>query len=157
MADKLTKENELQSRAFEMYYGLGDKRSLRAVAETIGRTERTVAGWSRAFNWVARVTQRNIENSQNKREEALNTQLTDVRARYRVIINNFMADLSKRVMKGEIKVRNIQDFERLVKLDLLLMGEPTDRAEIAGSKDVELSPADKERLDEIAKLLGEFK
>lgn len=157
MADKLTKENELQSRAFEMYYGLGDKRSLRAVAETIGRTERTVAGWSRAFNWVARVTQRNIENSQNKREEALNTQLTDVRARYRVIINNFMADLSKRVMKGEIKVRNIQDFERLVKLDLLLMGEPTDRSEIAGSKDVELSPADKERLDEIAKLLGEFK
>ena len=127
------------------------------MAETIGRTERTVAGWSRAFNWVARVTQRNIENSQNKREEALNTQLTDVRARYRVIINNFMADLSKRVMKGEIKVRNIQDFERLVKLDLLLMGEPTDRAEIAGSKDVELSPADKERLDEIAKLLGEFK
>ena len=68
-----------------------------------------------------------------------------------------MADLSKRVMKGEIKVRNIQDFERLVKLDLLLMGEPTDRSEIAGSKDVELSPADKERLDEIAKLLGEFK
>ena len=91
MADKLTKENELQSRAFEMYYGLGDKRSLRAVAETIGRTERTVAGWSRSFNWVARVTQRNIENSQNKREEALNTQLTDVRAKYRVIINNFMA------------------------------------------------------------------
>ncbi|AVM70530.1 hypothetical protein C3V36_10995 [Lachnospiraceae bacterium oral taxon 500] len=157
MADKLTKENELQSRAFEMYYGLGDKRSLRAVAETIGRTERTVAGWSRAFNWVARVTQRNIENSQNKREEALNTQLTDVRARYRVIINNFMADLSKRVMKGEIKVRNIQDFERLVKLDLLLMGEPTDRAEIAGGKDVELSPADKARLDEIATLLEGFK
>ena len=156
MADKLTKENELQSRAFEMYYGLGDKRSLRAVAETIGRTERTVAGWSRTFNWVARVTQRNIENSQNKREEAINTQLTDVRARYRVIINNFMAELSRRVVKGEIRVRNIQDFERLVKLDLLLMGEATDRAEVTGNS-MELSKADQERLDEIAKLMAGMK
>lgn len=156
MADKLTKENELQSRAFEMYYGLGDKRSLRAVAETIGRTERTVAGWSRAFNWVARVTQRNIENSQNKREEAINTQLTDVRAKYRVIINNFMAELSRRVVKGEIKIRNIQDFERLVKLDLLLMGEATDRTEVAGTS-MELSKADQARLDEIAKLMAGIK
>lgn len=156
MADKLTKENELQSRAFEMYYGLGDKRSLRAVAETIGRTERTVAGWSRSFNWVARVTQRNIENSQNKREEAINTQLTDVRAKYRVIITNFMEELSRRVIKGEIKIRNIQDFERLVKLDLLLMGEATDRTEVAGNS-MELSKADQDRLDLIAKLLGDMK
>ena len=156
MADKLTKENELQSRAFELYYGLGDKRSLKAVAETIGRTERTVAGWSRSFNWVARVTQRNIENSQNKREEAINTQLTDVRAKYRVIINNFMAELSRRVVKGEIKIRNIQDFERLVKLDLLLMGEATDRTEVAGTS-MELSKADQDRLDEIAKLMAGMK
>lgn len=156
MADKLTKENELQSRAFEMYYGLGDRRSLKAVAETIGRTERTVAGWSRSFNWVARVTQRNIENSQNKREEAINTQLTDVRAKYRVIINNFMAELSRRVIKGEIKVRNIQDFERLVKLDLLLMGEATDRTEVAGTS-MELSQDAKDRLDTIAKLMAGLK
>ena len=156
MADKLTKENELQSRAFEMYYGLGDRRSLKAVAETIGRTERTVAGWSRSFNWVARVTQRNIENSQNKREEAINTQLTDVRAKYRVIINNFMAELSRRVIKGEIKVRNIQDFERLVKLDLLLMGEATDRTEVAGTN-MELSQDAKDRLDTIAKLMAGLK
>lgn len=156
MTEKLTKENDLQSRAFEMYYGLGEKRSLKAVAETIGRTERTVAGWSRSFNWVARVTQRNIENAQNKREEAINTQLTDVRTKYRVIINNFMDELSKRVIKGELKVRTIQDFERLVKLDLLLMGEATDRTEVAGTS-AELSQADKERLDEIAKLLSSIK
>lgn len=155
MADKLTKENELQSRAFELYYGLGEKRSLKAVAETIGRTERTVAGWSRSFNWVARVTQRNIENAQNKRDEAVNTQLTDVRTRYRVIINNFMAELSKRVAKGEIKVRNIQDFERLVKLDLLLMGEATDRTEaVGGVRD--LSQDAKDKLDEIYRLMKDI-
>ena len=37
MPNTLSKENELQRKAFELYYGLGDKRSLRAVAETIGK------------------------------------------------------------------------------------------------------------------------
>ena len=31
MPNTLSKENELQRKAFELYYGLGDKRSLRAV------------------------------------------------------------------------------------------------------------------------------
>lgn len=86
MPNTLSKENELQRKAFELYYGLGDKRSLRAVAETIGRTERTVAGWSRAFNWVARVTQRNIENAQNSNEAKITAELTDVRTKYRILI-----------------------------------------------------------------------
>ena len=151
MADKLSKENELQKKAFEIYYMLGEKRSLRAVAEEIGRTERTVAGWSRSFNWVSRVTQRNIEDAKNRREEQINTQLTDVRTKYRSIINNFMAQLSKDVLDGKIKIRNVQDFERLVKLDLLLMGEAVERTEITGT--TELSQADKDRLDMIAKLM----
>lgn len=151
MADKLSKENELQKKAFEIYYMLGEKRSLRAVAEEIGRTERTVAGWSRSFNWVSRVTQRNIEDAKNRREEQINTQITDVRTKYRIIINNFMAQLSKDVLDGKIKIRNVQDYERLVKLDLLLMGEAVERTEITGT--TELSQADKDRLDMIAKLM----
>ena len=151
MADKLSKENELQKKAFEIYYMLGEKRSLRAVAEEIGRTERTVAGWSRSFNWVSRVTQRNIEDAKNRREEQINTQITDVRTKYRIIINNFMAQLSKDVLDGKINIRNVQDFERLVKLDLLLMGEAVERTEITGT--TELSQADKDRLDMIAKLM----
>lgn len=155
MADKLSKENELQRKAFELYYGLGDKRSLRAVAETIGRTERTVAGWSRSFNWVARVTQRNIEDAQNSKEAKITAELTDVRTKYRILINNLMADFSRDIAQGKVKVKNINDFERLVKLDMLLMGEATERVENGGSQ--ELSQADKDRLDEIAKLLGSFK
>lgn len=155
MADKLSKENELQRKAFELYYGLGDKRSLRAVAETIGRTERTVAGWSRSFNWVARVTQRNIEDAQNSKEAKITAELTDVRTKYRILINNLMADFSKDIAQGKVKVKNINDFDRLVKLDMLLMGEATERVENGGSQ--ELSQADKDRLDEIAKLLGSFK
>lgn len=155
MADKLSKENDLQRKAFELYYGLGDKRSLRAVAETIGRTERTVAGWSRSFNWVARVTQRNIENAQNSKEANITAELTDVRTKYRILINNLMADFSKDIAQGKVKVKNINDFERLVKLDMLLMGEATERVEGGGTH--ELSQDAKDRLDEIAQLMKSVK
>mgnify|MGYP000805203966 FL=1 len=155
MPNTLSKENELQRKAFELYYGLGDKRSLRAVAETIGRTERTVAGWSMAFNWVARVTQRNIENAQNSNEAKIIAELTDVRTKYRILINNLMADFSKDIVQGKVKVKNINDFERLVKLDMLLMGEATERVERGGTQ--ELSQDAKDRLDEIAQLMKSVK
>ena len=56
--------------------------------------------------------------------------------------------------KGK-KVKNINDFERLVKLDMLLMGEATERVERGGTQ--ELSQDAKDRLDEIAQLMKSAK
>lgn len=149
---QLSKENNLQKEAFELYYHMGDKRSLRAVAEKIERTERTVAGWSRSYNWVDRVKQREIEDARNMGGNALNSQTTDVKTRYRILMNNLIAKASKSITEGKLAVRNVQDLERVVKLDLLLMGEATDNT--TSSSTTELSKADQERLDAIAKLLG---
>lgn len=149
---QLTKENSLQKEAFELYYHLGDKRSLRAVAEQIERTERTVAGWSRAYNWVDRVKQREIEDAKNMGGNALNSQTTDIKTRYRILMNNLIAKASQKISKGELAIRNIQDLERVVKLDLLLMGESTDNT--SSTSTTELSKADQDRLDMIAKLLS---
>lgn len=153
---ELSKENKLQREAFEIYYQMGDKRSLRAVSEKVGRTERTLAGWSRAYNWVDRVKQREIEDARNEAlsSNALNAQTTDIKTRYRIMINNLMAKASKKIALGELAIRNVQDYERMVKLDLLLMGEATERQDNTGTSSTELSKADKERLDEIVKLLG---
>lgn len=149
---QLSKENNLQKEAFELYYHMGDKRSLRAVAEKIERTERTVAGWSRSYNWVDRVKQREIEDARNLGGNALNSQTTDVKTRYRILMNNLIAKASKSIAEGKLSVRNVQDLERVVKLDLLLMGEATDNT--TSSSTTELSKADQDRLDAIAKLLG---
>ena len=150
---QLNKENPLQREAFEIYYLMGDKRSLRAVAEKVGRTERCVAGWSRAFNWVDRVSQREIEEHKNSDNmDEILAQTVASKTSYRIMINNLMKDASRKIARGELTIRNIQDYERIVKLDLLLMGESTERSETTGS--AELSKADKERLDEIAKLLA---
>lgn len=150
---ELSKENALQREAFEIYYQLGEVRTLKKVAEKVDRTERTVAGWSRAFHWVDRVNQREIECAKNNSTDKalLDSKTTDVKTKYRIMINNLMARASRMIARDELKIRNVQDFERIVKLDMLLMGEITERGEQIGS--TELSQADKERLDTIAKLL----
>lgn len=148
----LSTESNLQREAFEIYYHLGDKRSLKLVAEKVERTERTVAGWSRAYNWVDRVKQREIEDARNTGGDALNAKTTDVKTRYRILMNNLIAKASQKIAKGELSIRSIQDLERVVKLDLLLMGEATENT--ANSNTTELSKADQDRLDAIAKLLS---
>jgi len=149
---QLSKENSLQREAFEIYYQMGDKRSLRAVSEKIDRTERTVAGWSRAFSWVDRVSQREIEENKNNADNnSILAQTVDAKTKYRIMLNNLLAMASRKIASGELKIRNVQDLERVVKLDLLLMGESTEREEHIGGTD--LSQADKDRLDEIVKLL----
>ena len=149
---ELSKENSLQREAFEIYYQMGDKRSLRAVAEKVGRTERTVAGWSRAYSWVDRVGQREIEERKTTaNNDNILAQTVDAKTRYRIMMNNLLAMASRKIASGELRIRNVQDLERVVKLDLLLMGESTERQE--NSCSTELSQADKDRLDEIAKLL----
>ena len=150
---ELSKENSLQREAFEIYYQMGDKRSLRAVANKIERTERTVAGWSRSFNWVDRVSQREIEEHKNSADmDDILAQTVASKTSYRIMINNLMKQASRKIASGELAIRNIQDYERIVKLDLLLMGEATERQDNKTSS-TELSQADKQRLDEIAKLL----
>lgn len=150
---QLSKETPLQREAFEIYYQMGDKRSLRAVAEKVKRTERCVAGWSRTYNWVDRVSQREIEEHKNDDvTDAILAQTVASKTSYRIMINNLMRDVSRRIARGELTVKTILDFERVVKLDLLLMGEATDRQENSTSS-TELSQADKDRLDEIVKLL----
>lgn len=149
---ELTKENQLQKEAFEIYYYLGDKRTLKAVAEKVNRTERCVAGWSRSHNWVDRVKQREIEDAKNEGIASLNAHTTDVKTRYRILITKLITQANELIAKGDLKIKNIPDLERVIKLDLLLMGEATDRSDIAGS--TELTKADRERLDEIAKLLA---
>lgn len=146
MAD-LSKENKLQREAFEFYYGLGNQRSLKAVASHFNRSERTVAGWSRDLNWVDRVKQKELDEAEGKEKQGL---MLDVKVTYRKVLNNLLAVFSKDFKEGKIKIKSIQDLERVIKLDLLLMGDAVDKVENDG---VELTEEDKKALDQIAQAL----
>lgn len=146
MAD-LSKENKLQREAFEFYYGLGQQRSLKAVAIHFSRSERTVAGWSRDLNWVDRCKQKEMDEAEGKEKQGL---MLDVKVTYRKLLNNLMAVAVKDYKEGKLKVKSIQDLERVIKLDLLLMGDAVDKVENDG---VELTEDDKKALDQIAQAL----
>ena len=81
MAD-IKQENSVQREAFEFYYGLGDQRSLKAVAIQFKRSERTVAGWSRMFSWVDRCTQRALDEAEGREKASM---VLDVKTTYSVI------------------------------------------------------------------------
>lgn len=115
------KETEAQKQAFDLYYGMGAKRSLEAVAKTCGKSTRTISEWSRKFHWKDRCVQREIEES-NVQGNVANA-VIDAKAEYRQIIRALVATFVKDYKAGKIKIKNVQDLERIVKLDLMLLGD----------------------------------
>lgn len=122
------KETLRHREAFEYYYSLGPTRSLPQVARQYSVSVAAVKKWSKAFNWQERVEQRDIENAR-RLEEKTNETIVAAKANYRKIIKAAIGRWVKRFQGGEIDVESVWDLERLVKLDLLLIGEPTDRSE----------------------------
>ena len=46
---------------------------------------------------------------------------------YRAEMDKLISKADEDIRAGKIRVQSIEDFDRLVKLDLLLMGEPTEK------------------------------
>ncbi|MDO4326392.1 MAG: hypothetical protein Q4E24_10235 [bacterium] len=112
----LKSETELQKWAFEIYYSMGKRRNMEAVAERVNRSVRSIANWRKKYLWDDRIVQRELEDNVGGS--------TAVKTDYRIIINMLMEEAANRIESGEIKVESIEDLEKLVRLDLLLMGEP---------------------------------
>lgn len=125
------KETLRHKEAFEYYYSLGENRSYQKVADHFHTSKKTVYTWSINFGWQERVQQRDMEIARQI-EKKTTTAVVDEKAKYRTIIGAAMQDFVERVRKKELVVDSVLDFERLVKLDLLLMGEPTERNEEKG-------------------------
>lgn len=111
--------------AFELYYGQGQQRSLASVAVPCGVSEKSVATWSKAFDWQARVEQRDIENAK-RLQKATDETVVAVKAKYRKVIGAVIGEFVGRLKAGAIVVDSVADLEKLIKLDLLLIGEATD-------------------------------
>lgn len=142
---ELKQENAIQRDAFEFYYGLGDQRSLKAVAIQFKRSERTIASWSRAFSWVDRCTQRALDEAEGKEKQSM---VLDIKTTYRKLFNNLIAVAVKDFKEGRLKIKNINDLEKVVKMDLALIDNPIDNM-VSG--EVSLSPDDKKAVDSLMK------
>ena len=134
------KEKLRHIEAFEYYYSLGDKRNLSSVAIHYKFSERSIAKWSKNFHWQERIEQRDIENAKSL-EKKTNKIVVNTKADYRAEIKtqlNILKAILNNAIK-DIKAGNIIDvnntgqlkdivncYEKLGKLDLLMMGEATE-------------------------------
>jgi hypothetical protein len=154
-------ETKEHGDAFDEYYAMGDGRSLRSLADHRDVTIRTLARWSKKFNWQERIIQRDLEI--NKRtEEKTNKAIVNTKADYRADIKEnrdslktirqryekLIADATEAIEKGEIKATTVKELDSIasslkklhdldkdyVKLDLLLTGEADSHMEISGGK-----------------------
>lgn len=122
---KYKEERLEQKKAFEYYYQSGDARSYTKVSEAFGVSHLTVAKWGKAFNWQGRVEQRDIEIGQKLKEQT-SAIVLNTKATYRQIIKTAVDQFLGKLEKGLIDIDSINDIEKLIKLDLLLMGEKTE-------------------------------
>lgn len=122
------KETLLHLEAFERYYAMGKQRSFVSLAGLCGVSEKTVARWSIAFDWQLRVEQRDIENGRRLQRMTDDT-IIAAKAKYRKIVQAMLASFVTKFTEGKVELSSVSDLERLVKLDLFLMGEPDMRTE----------------------------
>jgi hypothetical protein len=135
---KPIQESPEQFEAFMSYYQLGDERSLAKVAEKIGRPLKTVEVWSRKFQWFKKVAQLDLQIVEQMRSKAVKD-FVKQRLQYQKLVNNLIAKSFREDTKELLlKPKNISDLVMLIKTNLLLGGEPTEREELVTGTFVDL-------------------
>lgn len=124
------RETEKHASAWEYWYALGRDRSISEVARRFNCSVQAVQGWRLAFGWDRRladrertvanlVAQKSEEDEAQSRADALKI-CRAVQIRFAEALNKGLAPI------------NAGDFEKAVKLELLLRGKATDRTELVG-------------------------
>jgi len=145
------KENPNHIKVFELYYTMGSNRSLAKLCQKYPNDMPklvTLKSWSKAFNWQQRVEQRDIENNkslENKLKPETNKAIVNSKADYRAeiktqigilkaILNKVIQDFKKNEILDVDNVKDLEkvinSYEKLCKLDLLMMGEATEKGEL---------------------------
>ncbi|BDG45432.1 hypothetical protein [Saccharococcus caldoxylosilyticus] len=112
-----------QQKAFEKYLAMGPSRSLPKLAEETGIPVPTLKYWSRKFRWSKLIEEREkpiVEQMAKDNDEALKMDLETtqrLRSALHILANQFIEQLES----GAIKPRNVADFERLVKVQSMMV------------------------------------
>ena len=149
-----------QLEAFELYVV---KRDLRGVARELGVGKSAVRNWAKNFDWKTRVRARDVGIAR-KLARKTDTSIVSVKARYHSMIHKIVEALCKHHLGKDLKSlrhpekTTLTDLERLVRLDLMLLGEPdlvarleTGRARELDTALSQLSPAELRALVGMAK------
>lgn len=143
--DLLPNETLAQNAVFNHYLELGEKRTFIALARKFKKSVQTIYLWNERFKWQDRIAYREAEISR-RYENALDDSIVSSKLKFRAKIKGnldtlekMMDDIIKKNKKTgkstlDIKIKNVSDLKKvtdckvsLVKLDLLLAGENTEK------------------------------
>lgn len=137
--------------AFEEYIALGDDRNFTKLSKRIDVSQLTIGKWAKEFNWQERANLRDIENARQI-AKITDRSIVATKAKYRKDIEENMQILRDTIKsaidpvskKLGVKTKTPKDinslvaaYEKLAKLDLLLVGENTDNETITIKVDIE--------------------
>ena len=111
-------EQEHHKKAFEFYYGLGEGRSYRQVAQEHGVSLGAVKLWGRSFGWKRRVGERDAEVARALADQSLKDGV-ERSARNRKIIEMGLVRVAQDIAEGKVKV-TMGDLDRLIRLEEFL-------------------------------------
>ncbi len=163
MAKRVKRETQRHLEAFELYVAQGGRRSYRQVARAMGTSIGAVKLWSLSFDWPVRARRRDAGIARKLAKKTDQT-IVQVKARYHVIVHKFVEALCKYHLGKDLRElrhpekTTLTDLERLVRLDLMLLGQPdlVARLETGSAIDSalsELTPAALRALVQTAKQL----
>lgn len=145
------KETMKHLDAFEEYVRLGVNRSYKNLGKKLGVSHTSVNKWGVSFNWQDRVRLRDIENSKQIAKKTDKT-VVATKANFRKDINDSLQIIRDTIMSAldpvtgilNIKTKTANDinalaaaYEKLAKLDLLLVGENTSSESLTINVDIE--------------------
>ncbi len=125
----IERETPRHLTAFEVYVAQTGRRSYRAVAEATGVTAMAIRYWARSFDWPTRVRRRDAGIAQ-KLARRTDESIVQVKAKYHGMINKIVEALCRHHLGKDLRSlrhpedTTLTDLERLVRLDLMLLGEP---------------------------------
>jgi len=145
MADYCSAE---QAKVFEQYYALGEGRTISQLSRVTGHSYARLDRWKRKYNWDMKIIKRDIEIAAILKAKTIDS-IVNAKIDYSAIINQTIRDFIDNIREYNEKVRmvnrkakhpkdlipyktlicNAGDFEKLVKLDLLMRGDATERKE----------------------------
>ena len=123
------KETLKHKQAFNFYYALNDTRALPQVSQEFNVSLVTAKRWSKEFNWQERIGQRDIGNAK-KLEAKVDKVIVNSKADYRTLINKVVKKFEEKLTAGKIRIDKPEDLSIMAKLDLLMMGEATEKKDV---------------------------
>ena len=117
-------------KAFEFYYKLGAERTLVQVARRFKKSPQAVHAWAKSYKWLERCEERDRKVSDQALESFDKLLISAKKENLKIIRAakiSLVAEFKKIQAKGENFPVSLNDFERLAKLELLMLGDPTER------------------------------